>query len=210
MNNVIYDTLRKKDFVVKNYLVKVSHELSLDLNDMLLLIYFMNQENPTLDFEHINKTIYLTEEEAMESYDKLLELSLVESKTIKNEAGVMDEVISTDNIFKYATEEIQRKIKNETKNNIFEEIESEFGRPLSPMEFEAINGWLGKYDESLIHEALKEAVFNNAKSLRYITRILEAWTDKGYKTSSDIKREKNLDNTMVELFTYDWMNDVDE
>ena len=43
MNNVIYDTLRKKDFVVKNYLVKVSHELSLDLNDMLLLIYFMNQ-----------------------------------------------------------------------------------------------------------------------------------------------------------------------
>ena len=210
MNNVIYDTLRKKDFVVKNYLVKVSHELSLDLNDMLLLIYFMNQENPTLDFEHITKTIYLTEEEAMASYDKLLELTLVESKTIKNDVGVMDEIISTDNIFKYATEEIQRKIKNETKNNIFEEIESEFGRPLSPMEYEVINGWLSKYDESLIHEALKEAVFSNAKSLRYITRILEAWTDKGYKTSSDIRKEKSVENTMVDLFTYDWMNDIDE
>lgn len=210
MNNVIYDTLRKKDFVVKNYLVKVSHELSLDLNDMLLLIYFMNQENPTLDFEHITKTIYLTEEEAMASYDKLLELTLVESKTIKNDVGVMDEIISTDNIFKYATEEIQRKIKNETKNNIFEEIESEFGRPLSPMEYEVINGWLSKYDESLIHEALKEAVFSNAKSLRYITRILEAWTDKGYKTSSDIRKGKSVENTMVDLFTYDWMNDIDE
>ena len=210
MNNVIYDTLRKKDFVVKNYLVKVSHELSLDLNDMLLLIYFMNQENPTLDFEHITKNIYLTEEEAMASYDKLLELSLVEAKTIKNDAGVMDEVISTDNIFRYATEEIQKKIKNETKNNIFEEIDSEFGRPLSPMEYEVINGWLGKYDESLIHEALKEAVFSNAKSLRYITRILVAWTDKGYKTSSDIRKEKSVENTMVDLFTYNWMNDIDE
>lgn len=210
MNNVIYDTLRKKDFVVKNYLVKVSHKYSLDLNDMLLLIYFMNQENPSLDFEHITKTIYLTEEEAMKSYDRLLELSLVESKTIKNEAGVMDEIISTDNIFRFATEEIQKKIKSETKNSIFEEIESEFGRPLSPMEYEVIDGWLGKYDESLIHEALKEAVFSNAKSLRYITRILVAWTDKGYKKATDIRREKDMDNTMVDLFTYDWMNDVDE
>ena len=210
MNTVIYDTLRKKDFVVKNYLIKVSHELSLDLNDMLLLIYFMNQENPTLDFEHITKTIYLTEEEAMQSYDKLIELTLVEARTIKNEAGKMDEVISTDNIFKYATEEIQKKIKRETKNNIFEEIESEFGRSLSPMEFEVINGWLDRYDESLIHEALKEAVFSNAKSLRYMTKILEAWKDKGYKVSEDIRKEKNLDNTMVDLFTYDWMNDEDE
>ncbi len=65
MNNVIFNTLKKKDYVVKNYLIKVSHELSLDLNDLLLLIYFMNQDKPTLDLERIKENIYLSEEEAM-------------------------------------------------------------------------------------------------------------------------------------------------
>ena len=209
MNNVIYNTLKKKDYVVKNYLIKVSHELSLDLNDLLLLIYFMNNEDSSLDLDDIKSNIYLNEEEVMESYDKLLELSLIESKTVTKN-GVMDEIISTDNILKYATNDIQRDIKNETKSNIFEEIEGEFGRTLSPMEYEVINGWLNKYDESLIHEALKEATFSNAKSFRYMTRILEAWKEKGYKTAQDVRGEKNLDNTMVDLFTYDWMNDYNE
>ena len=209
MNNVIFNTLKKKDYVVKNYLIKVSHELSLDLNDLLLLIYFMNQDKPTLDLDSIKNNIYLNEEEATESYSKLLELNLIESHTVTIN-GVMDEVISTDKIFEYATDDLQRDIKKEKKNNIFEEIEKEFGRTISPMEYEVINGWLDKYDETLIHEALKEAVFSNAKSLRYITRILEAWTQKGYKNSGDVRGEKNLDNTMVDLFTYDWLDDTDE
>ena len=131
-------------------------------------------------------------------------------KKLRNEGKLVIIVTHSDNILKYATQDIQRDIKKETKNDIFEEIESEFGRTLSPMEYEVINGWLNKYDETLIHEALKEAVFSNAKSLRYITRILEAWTDKGYKTDKDVRGEKNLDNTMIDLFSYDWLDDVNE
>ncbi len=210
MNNVIYNTLKKKDYLIKNYLIKVAHELSLYLNDLLLLIYFMNVENPTLDIDAIRNSVYLTEDEIMVSYDKLLELNLIESKTITNDKGLMDEVISTDNILKYVTNDIQRDIKKENKSNVFDEFQEEFGRTLSPMEYEVINGWLDTYDESLIHEALKEAVFSGAKSLRYITRILQAWAKKGYKTSADVRKEINLDNTMVNLFEYDWLDDTDE
>lgn len=210
MNNVIYNTLKKKDYVIKNYLIKVAHELSLELNDLLLLIYFMNQEHATLDLDSIKNDVYLDEEEIMQSYDRLLELNLIESQVIKNDRGLMDEVISTDNILKYVTNDIQRDIKRETKSNIFDEFQSEFGRTLSPMEYEVINGWLDTYDESMIHEALKEAVFSGAKSLRYITRILQAWKEKGYTKSSDVRKEENLDNTMVNLFTYDWLDDIDE
>jgi DNA replication protein len=210
MNNVIYNTLKKKDYVIKNYLIKVAHELSLELNDLLLLIYFMNQEQATLDLDSIKNDVYLTEEEAMQSYDRLLELNLIESQVIKNDRGLMDEVISTDNILKYVTNDIQRDIKRETKSNIFDEFQSEFGRTLSPMEYEVINGWLDMYDETMIHEALKEAVLSGAKSLRYITRILQAWKEKGYTKSPDVRKEENLDNTMVNLFTYDWLDDIDE
>ena len=210
MNNVIYNTLKKKDYLIKNYLIKVAHELSLELNDLLLLIYFTNQEKPVLDLDKIKNDIYLSEDEIMESYNKLIELELLEIKTIKDENGIMDDIISADNILKYVTNDIQRDIKEETKNNIFEEIESEFGRTLSPIEYEAIDGWLNKYDESLIHEALKEAVLSNAKSIRYISRILEAWTDKGFKTSNDIKKDNKPSNEKINLFEYDWLDDTDE
>ena len=211
MNNVIYKALKKKDYLIKNYLIEVAHELSLDLNDLLLLIYFTNQEVPTFDLENIKHNIYLSEDEAISSYDKLLELNLIESKDIKNKEGIMEQIISTDNILKYVTNDIQKDIKKEIKNNIFEEIENEFGRTLSPMEFEVVNGWLDKYDESLIHEALKEAVLSNAKSFRYITRILEAWTEKGMKTANDVaKKQQTTDNKKIDLFEYDWLKDTDE
>ncbi len=211
MNNVIYKALKKKDYLIKNYLIEVAHELSLDLNDLLLLIYFTNQEVPTFDLDNIKHNIYLSEDEAIASYDKLLELNLIESKDIKNKEGIMEQIISTDNILKYVTNDIQKDIKKEIKNNIFEEIENEFGRTLSPMEFEVVNSWLDKYDESLIHEALKEAVLSNAKSFRYITRILEAWNEKGVKTAKDIvKKQQTTDNKRIDLFEYDWLKDTDE
>ena len=41
MNEVVFKTLKEKDFIVKNYLLKVAADLKLTLNDTLLLIYFM-------------------------------------------------------------------------------------------------------------------------------------------------------------------------
>ena len=210
MNNVLFNTLKKKDYLIKNYLIKVVHELKLELNDVLLLVYFMNQDKPKLNIEDITNNIYLSEEEIMSSYEKLIELNLIETQTVKNKDGKVDEIISCDNILKYATNDIQSDIKKTTKTTIFEEIESEFGSTLSPMEYETINAWLDKYDESLIHEALKEAVFSNAKSLRYITKILQAWKEKGYKTADDIHNNKEEDKEEVSLFEYDWLDDNEE
>ena len=43
MNEVVFKTLKEKDFIIKNYLIKVALELKLSLNETLLLVYFMNQ-----------------------------------------------------------------------------------------------------------------------------------------------------------------------
>ncbi|TJY44303.1 DnaD domain protein [Cohnella pontilimi] len=61
--------------------------------------------------------------------------------------------------------------------NLFAVFEQEFGRPLSPMEVETINGWLDKdkYDEDLVLFALKESVFAGKLHFRYIDRILLDW-----------------------------------
>lgn len=63
-------------------------------------------------------------------------------------------------------------------HNLFVLFEQEFGRPLTPMEYETINNWLDqdRYPEELIRFALKESVFAGKLHFRYIDRILLEWS----------------------------------
>ena len=211
MNEVVFNTLKGKDFVVKNFLIKVATELKLSLNETLLLIYFLNQEEPTLNIQNITNNIYLTEEEIMEAFTRLMGINLISVEVIKMRDGTRSEIISLDNIFKHVTSEITKSHQESQKENLFDVFESEYGRPLTPIEFELINDWLNQgIDESLIIEALKESTYNGVKSLRYITKILLSWQEKGYKTKEDInKRQKSEkdENLLTDLFEYDWLED---
>jgi DNA replication protein len=62
--------------------------------------------------------------------------------------------------------------------NLFSVFEQEFGRPLTSMELETINGWLDKdnYDKDLVLYALRESVFAGKLHFRYIDRILLDWS----------------------------------
>ena len=211
MNEVVFKTLKNKDYIVKNFIFKVAKELNLSLNELILIIYFINQEDPVLNIDNIVKNVYLTPEEAMEAFNRLVGIGLITMDVVKDASGKRSEVISLDNIYKSVTTEITKKGKAQTKKNIFEEFEREFGRPLSPMEFEVINDWLSKnIDETLIEAALKETIFNGVKSLRYVSKVLLAWQDKGYKTASDVKkgyRNDTENSEYKELFDYNWLDE---
>lgn len=211
MNEVVFKTLKNKDFIVKNFVFKVAKELNLSLNEVILIIYFLNQETPVLNIENIINNTYLSPEEVMEAFDRLVGIGLITMDVIKNKDGSRTEILSLDNIYKSVTTEITKKGKEQNKKNIFEEFEREFGRTLSPMEFEIINDWLNKnVDESLIEAALKETIFNGVKSLRYVSKVLIAWQDKGYKNASDVNKsfkEDNEDNSTSELFDYNWLDE---
>ncbi|WP_372634333.1 DnaD domain protein [Cohnella sp.] len=62
--------------------------------------------------------------------------------------------------------------------SLFSLFEQEFGRPLTPTEYEIMNGWLDQdqYPDDLIRFALKESVFAGKLSFRYIDRILLEWS----------------------------------
>ena len=206
MNEIIYNTLKKKDFLVKNFVFKIIKEMDLSLNEAILIIYFMNQEIPILDIDNIIDETYLTEEEIMEAYTKLVAIGVIETKIVKNEKGIREEVISLDNIIKSVSQDITKEKKEKLSVNLFEKFEEEFGRSLSPFEYEIINAWLDNgTDEELIIEALKEAIYNGAKSFRYIEKILLNWKDKGYKSKADVingyKAETN-DNILTDLYDY--------
>ena len=209
MNDLVFNTLKEKDFIVKSYLLKVSVSLNLNLNDFILLIYFTNQEEPTLNIDNIKKYTYLTEEAIMESYTKLIAINLIEITMKKDVNGLVHEVINLDNIIKSVTSDITREHKKNEKTNLFSLFEKEFVRPLSPMEYEIINEWIRSgISEELISEALKEAILNGVKSIRYIDKILLSWKEKGYKSASDVRTSlKKEDESTPELFSYNWLED---
>lgn len=87
-----------------------------------------------------------------------------------------------------AAEFEQRRLE-EQERNLFVVFETEFARPLSPMECETISGWIDqdRYPEELIRLALKEAVFAGKVHFRYIDRILLEWNRNRVRTVEDAK-----------------------
>ena len=63
--------------------------------------------------------------------------------------------------------EIKNKINNNINNNIYNYIEENFCRTLSPIEYEIVNE---REDTELTRYAIKQAVLNNAYSIKYIER----------------------------------------
>ena len=147
----------------------------------------------------------------MEAFSKLVGINLISVSVVKNSDGTRSEVISLDNLVKQATTDITKRHTEEEKDNVFEIFEREFGRPLSPMEFEIIDDWLNQnISKELIIEALREAIYNGAKSLRYISKILISWQEKGYKSKSDIVsglKKESEENMLTDLFDYNWLED---
>lgn len=75
---------------------------------------------------------------------------------------------------------------------LYQTFQEEFGRTLSPLEFERIGQWLemDKYAPELIRLALKEAVLNQAMSLNYIEKILLNWESRNIKTPQQVEGER--------------------
>ena len=107
---------------------------------------------------------------------------------------------------------LDKELPSSTNNeDLFTIFEKEFGRTISPTEYEKINSWLNEdIDKTLIVEALKEAVYNSTTSLRYIETILYSWKKKGIKTKEDVNKEriryKKSKNEVIEVPDFDWVN----
>lgn len=204
------DLLNQFKFVLTECELRQIKKLELSLNSTLLLLYFINQTKPLLDLDSIKKITNLKEEEIMESFNELLTKDIIEIKMNKNKEKKIEEEISLDNFYQMIEVKMKELHQEKDISKIFKIFESEFGRPLSPMEYELITGWLQSgMKEELLVGALKEAVFNGVKNFRYIDKIVYEWEKKGFKTMEDVNSHlrKRKDAKTPELFDYNWLED---
>ena len=215
-NKILVDILKSKNLVIPMYIYRLKDKLELNEIDFILLMYFYNKgENNSFDVSEINKDLGIQEKDIMISIGSLNSKKLIDFKTIKNDKGITKEYISLDDFYNRLSLLLmdEKDNKEETDTNIFTEIEKEFGRTLSPIEYEIVKAWLeNNMSEELIHCALEEAVLNGVSNLRYIDKILFEWTKKGIKTKEDVEKNKiehrkKEESKQIEVFDYDWLED---
>ena len=205
----INDLIRVNDsYIIPNYIIKNYEKLDLEGLDFIMLIYFINQRNNVaFDVNKIANDLNLESSKVLEIINSLNEKNYISIEMKKNN-GVIEEYISVDLFYNKVSTMLMENISDKKDTDLYSVFEKEFGRTLSPTEFSSINNWIENgISEELIREALKEAILSGVHNIRYIDTILFNWTKKGYKKPEDVKRKKEDEDEIIEVYDYDWLNE---
>ena len=210
MNKNVIESLMivNNHLIIPNYFIKYYKKFDLENNELLMLIYLLNcNEKLILDNKKISKDLYLEENEVLNIISSLIEKNYISIEMSKNN-GIIDEYISLDLFYEKINSYLIENDKKDNSSDIYSKFEKEFGRTLSPVEYETISKWIeSNIPIDLIEAALKEAILSGVNSIRYIDKILFEWNKKGYKTSSDIINKSKKDEYIEEIYDYDWLNE---
>lgn len=210
MNKNVIESLMvvNNHLIIPNYFIKYYKKFDLENNELLMLIYLLNcNEKLILDNKKISKDLYLEENEVLNIISSLIEKNYISIEMSKNN-GIIEEYISLDLFYEKINSCLIENDKKDNSSDIYSKFEKEFGRTLSPVEYETISKWIeSNIPLELIEAALKEAILSGVNSIRYIDKILFEWNKKGYKTSSDIISKNKKDEYIEEIYDYDWLNE---
>lgn len=211
-NELLKELNNENHYTVPNYVFRYAKELELDMNSLILLIYLINKPNKMIfDYKKIIEDLNLSEKELTDAISILKDKNILLILMEKNDAGVLEEKIDISLFYEIIYSKIINSEKKEKdKKEIYSIFEKEFGRTLSPMEYEIISSWQeNNISDELIITALKEAVYNGVNNLRYIDKILYEWSKKGIKKKEEISKneKKKQDDSEVESYEYDWLNE---
>ncbi|HEM9634199.1 TPA: DnaD domain protein [Streptococcus agalactiae] len=86
------------------------------------------------------------------------------------------------------------RLDKDRLETIFNFVEKEFGRLLSPSEIDLINDWLYKlnYKEPMIREAIKRTKLQGKNNLNYVNGILRNWKDDNITTIEQIEAKEKI------------------
>ncbi len=151
----------------RNWILDHLNELSINSDEtlILLLIDFMNEYQIGVSHQVLAAKLKKTDDEIDDLLSRLsakgfLNLELRDGKVMFEIDGVFE-----GNQEKAVSFDI----------SMFDQFETEFGRPLSQMEMERLAQWSEIYHQKLIVYALREALTYDKKSFDYIERILIEW-----------------------------------
>ena len=212
------ELLMSRDIIIPKVLFMKYKEIGLSSDELIFIIYLINGSeifNP----KQISDDLKISLTDVMVRMDDLSSKGILKLD-LKKVGSVRNEYINLDGLYSKLTFLMMGKEVNEKKEatNIYDICQSEFGRAITPMEYQIIGAWLDNgISEEIIILAVKEAVYQGVTKLRYIDSIISDWNKKGIKTKEDVEksrmsfkknREQKKDLVNKEILQYDWLNDA--
>lgn len=150
--------INRRDWILENLGVL---DLSAHQVVVLMLIDYMNTNNLDINpLELIKRTGF-----EAGAIDEVIQ-QLVAQNILSIKPSANNFIFNIDNLF-------QDGIRYEYMDqNIFTVFETELARPLSQVELERLNSWLGMYSQEEIISALRTAIVYNKVSFPYMNSIL--------------------------------------
>ncbi len=212
MTEKVKEIIKERDMTIPKILFINYKKIGLTEKELIFIIYLINNTD-IFNPKQISIDLNINLNEVMDTISNLKSKGIlnVELKKIGNRRN---EYIELDGLYEKLTFNLLNEEKEETHTTIYDIFEKEFGRTISPMEYEIIGAWLenGTSEETILL-ALKEATYNGVSNLRYIDKIISEWAKKGIKTQEDVEKsrisfkQKKEPKPKNDILNYDWLND---
>lgn len=200
-NETMMQWINTGQTVLPTLLLRHYRELNLSNHELVLIIQlksYMDKGDLFPNTEKVARNMGMTEENVFKAIHQLTQKKVLSIETTKDENGVTQDAYSLSLLWEKLivllkqeqTKEADVK-EEETEKNLYTIFESEFGRPLSPIEMETLVMWVedDKYSPELIQMALREAVLSQVYNFKYIDRILINWEKKNIRTKEQVEKE---------------------
>src|SRR5690625_7062289 len=200
-NELILDWINTGQTVLPTLLLRYYRDLNLSNDELVLILQLKSymDKGKTLPNTEMNaKNMQMTERNVFKAIHQLIQKKVLSIETKKDENGVTQDAYSLNMLWEkiliiMKQEKSEKTIEKEEKEqkNLYSIFESEFGRPLSPIEMETLVMWIedDKYSPELIQLALREAVLSQVYNFKYIDRILLNWEKKNIRTKEQVEKE---------------------
>ncbi|MFT8458028.1 MAG: DnaD domain protein [Liquorilactobacillus ghanensis] len=203
MEKALQQFLRAGNMTVANLLLQNYHQLGMNEQELVLFLELSSSIQAGDSFPAIDKIAGYMHCDSSQIYQllhRLFEKKLLEIKSVTDEDGKSHDIYQFDLMYeklfwlqRQQNQQVDQQLMVTDQSEVFQAIEKEFGRTLSPIEMETIEQWFSEdhYQPELILLALREAVLSQAYSLKYIDRILLSWEKKNIKTAAQVQQLKD-------------------
>ncbi|MBF6977785.1 DnaD domain-containing protein [Tuanshanicoccus lijuaniae] len=188
--------------IIPRKMIQSYKDLKISPQAFILLIYLIDHQRELQHEAPLKKVavqLGWDEKEVYEYFSELLMAEYIRFDMETDEQGKKYDVLSLEPFYEMLeqkmkpqkTEPTASKASLEQKLELVPTFEGEFGRPLTQIELMQIADWKtgDAFEDDLIILALKQAVLNQAISLKYIDRILLGWKKKNIRTVEEAKRD---------------------
>jgi len=114
-------------YTVPRYVLSYAKELGLDMDSLILLIYFLNKPNKSIfDYKKIIEDLNFTEKELLNALSTLKDKNILLILMEKNDSGVLEEKVDISLFYEIIFSKILNK---ETKENNEKDLYDNFENP---------------------------------------------------------------------------------